>query len=234
MIESMMFLYHGTGFGINKSFIMAFVITTMLICGELHRLARCWPRISKYWFDQDLIIRSKLSHQPKNNCKRYFLQFTILTFLGQFGLSSVYIWWSYEDTLDNMKFCQYPENFSVWEYLHRRERPHIFSYIPFKIWMAPISQLQFFITDLGWIFLQNIVIFASVWITTRFQQLYDQIQEVGTTGTYLVWTEIHDLFNKLIDLVRTVDRDLANAVILTCSTRLVLICYDLFKSTRYV
>lgn len=235
VVESLFYLYNWTvaDFGINKSFMMVFIITTIFVCGDLHRLARSWPTLSKSWFNQDLTLRSKFNQRPRINCKKYFLQLTVLTFVGQVVLSALYIWWSYDNTLDNMTFCQYPQNYSVLELWHRRERSHIFSYIKFQTWMSPLLQLQFFVTDLGWIFSQNLVIFCSIWITTRFQQLYDQVQEEIRTGSNLKWKEIHNHFNQLVDLVNDVDRELGNSVILTCSTRLFLICYDLFKSTRY-
>lgn len=233
-IESTFIVRHWvkTGFGIDKGFMMLFIFTSVMISGELHRMAKRWPAKARLWSVKEAIFRNLPYRQPEINLKRQFMTVTMLTFIGQAILSSLYIWWSYDNAKTNLIKCQYPSNASVTAYLHVRERPYLFGGIKFKIWMAPFFQLEYFIIDLGWIFSQNLVIFLSMWITTRFKQLHDRIQMEISTCSKLYWHEIHDHFNQLVDLVADVDQEFGNTVIMTCSTRLLLICYDVFKVTR--
>lgn len=129
----------------------------------------------------------------------------------------------------NLAICQL-NNTEFFQHMYNRERPQIFSLIPFSVWMIPFLELSRFMLSLYWTFIDIFIVHVSIGLTVRFQQLEARIQDNKYCGSEHVWYEIRTHYGQLTDLVDEVDANLSTIILISCANNMYFICYNIFKS----
>lgn len=236
IFESIIFSYVWvtTKGGFNQGFIL---IYTLLFCSctiSLHLLARRWPDIIKRWSEKEEIFLDSAYPKPPRKFSTLFTRISLCILVYSVPCYSTYLLWRHGATEYGMETCHTPQNLSTIVIMTVNDRSHIFTFFKFRVWMIPLSIMQYYLSDLAWLFGFNFPVLVSIWLTERLKQFLDRIERETKREYSQDWEEIYDHFNKIVDLVATVDNDIGLLVVTTCMTRMIFICFMIFKAFGYV
>lgn len=74
-------VWSSSGGGINRGFLIVYIIVSVIFGINLHFFARRWPNLCEKWTSLELKILRSSNEKPKTNLKKRMLQQTIFMFL---------------------------------------------------------------------------------------------------------------------------------------------------------
>lgn len=230
----MILYWFSHGLEINFGYYTVYSILTVAFGWNMFFLARRWPLLCQNWTQQEMIFR----HPPYSNLlsgRDYKRTFNCFTFWILAILVIQYILfqlWEYEESRASLALCGNHTNLTTLQYTYESERPHLFTYITFQTWMAPLLTLQWMQAELLCGLSGNFVILLCVWLALRMEQINNRVQALKKTGKRNDWIKIYEHYRKLGDIVKEVDYEAGCLVITGMLMMLVNLCYSIFKVLR--
>lgn len=120
----------------------------------------------------------------------------------------------------------------LYSYL-RRERPHLFSVIPYRWWIFPIFQFTITCLSFSWNFVDYFIIILGIGLTTRFNQLNVRLQSTPNhRKDNKFWNEIRLHYTNLVDLLDYVNDFIPPLLLLSMSHDVFLVMTKIFEAIK--
>lgn len=234
-MEAVFFIFDWISIGgINRGFVLTFHLVGLLFGFKLFCIARKWPQTAQRWSNQEALFLSARYMNIQSRNSPSLTKVTTFSLVVGIACSMTYAISNYDQARIHQEVCKFPTNYSTFAYMYIWSRPHLFKYVGFEIWMAPLLELQYFVLTLYWMLGHNFVMICSVWLTARLKQLLDWIRYEAGHGYNSNWNEIYEHFDKLVLLVEDVDEVNGFFVLMIYPARLAFFCYFIFKLIRFV
>lgn len=223
IIETCLIYFHwiSTSGGLKYAVRSLFSILALTNGITLLILAMRWPKISLRWSKQESVFRKFPYQMPDKNITALLTSLTVLTILFTFCINTTWVTMKVVHTLESRNNCKLPVDYNFFAHYYRKERPHVFRFINFRLWMSPIMYLQHLFTDFCWMLSHNLNILLSIWVSARLKQLLQRIKQNQRLERCMDrWMTVYEDFKVLVELIEDVDQEIGIFVIITCLIRL--------------
>ena len=119
----------------------------------------------------------------------------------------------------------------------KQERPQVLYFIPFAYWQLPIYEWSNISMSFVWTYVDMLIVFCSIGLTTRVDQLNTRIKEalrIDTPPKQELWKEFRLHYVSLCDLVHFVDSHISLLILISIGHNMFSVCLVISNSFRYL
>lgn len=230
----------GTGNTVADAAFLIFLFNIIVGLLQMLRLAHEWPSLIRLWQRSESVFLRPPYRRRIGRCSTlrwrvrgvaFVVLFVALIEHLMYMVSTLY------DTHLHMERCSVTD-VPFMAQAFRSVWPHVAWLLPaswFSAWMlVPVEWLKFTMT-FNWTFVDVLIMSLSGGLAWRFGQLGERIEAVrGRPMPDTFWIEVRSQYLVMVDLLQRVDALVSGLLLQSCASNLFFICYQLFKSFKYV
>ncbi|XP_018319540.1 gustatory receptor for sugar taste 64f-like [Agrilus planipennis] len=183
-----------------------------------------WPRLMKHWIRVD--EKMKTYDYPKKLDLKLKLTMIILLLIASVEYSLALI----HNAID---YNGITITFQNWEFFIKKQFPLVFSVTNYSLWKSIILLIVSTTATFLWSYADLFVMLCSFVLAARFKQITERLDKIDfQVKNELFWRSIREDYVRLAQLCRHLDDTISNVLLLSYSSNLSFIIYQLFNSIK--